>query len=153
MSKNIHCSDMKSNRSSWRAGVLALGLLSITTLSFSQAAKPAEKTKTAEKPAEAKPTPRMDGHPDLNGFWNQVAPTQFAQRAKDGSILYEFSVNFDETISVCTDDSCQLPNQPPYKPEVMGKVKEIAATEYLGTSPLDPEMLCKPHGVPRTGMG
>jgi hypothetical protein len=51
------------------------------------------------------------------------------------------------------DDSCQVPNQPPYKPEYMGKVREIAKTEYGGTTPLDPQMDCRPMGVPRTGIG
>ena len=54
---------------------------------------------------------------------------------------------------MCTDDSCQEANQPPYKTEYMDKVKKIGATEYLGTSALDPEMLCRPYGIPRTGIG
>ena len=52
----------------------------------------------------------------------------------------------------CNDDSCIDPNEPPYKPEYMAKVKEIAATEYDGTTPLDPQMDCKPLGVPRAGI-
>jgi hypothetical protein len=35
----------------------------------------------------------------------------------------------------------------------MPKVKEIADTMYLGTSPLDPIMNCRPSGLPRMGIG
>ena len=155
MSKNkLSLSTPGTNAVAVTTAVLLITLSSVTLL-FSQTPKPAERAPVAsEKTSQAKPTPRgADGRPDFNGFWNQVSANQFAQRAADGSILYEFSINFDETIEVCVDDSCQLSNQPPYKPEVMSKVKEIAATQYLGTSPLDPQMFCKPHGVPRTGLG
>jgi hypothetical protein len=107
--------------------------------------------------ATAQTTPRTpDGRINFNGFWNTPdRPNSGRQldRAPDGSFLFEFSENFDEVTEVCLDDSCQVANQPPYKPEFMPKVKEIAATMYLGTSPLDPNMLCRPGGVPRTGVG
>ena len=41
----------------------------------------------------------------------------------------------------------------PYNKEWMPKVKAVADTMYLGTSSLDPEMRCKPNGIPRTGVG
>ena len=34
----------------------------------------------------------------------------------------------------------------------MAKVKDIAKTEFLGTTPLDPTKDCKPAGVPRAGI-
>jgi hypothetical protein len=104
-------------------------------------------------------TPRMpDEHPNLSGYWNTPRRNNAApgrERGDDGSILFEFGINFDETIpnNLCVDDSCQVPNQPPYNAAWMPKVKAIADTMYLGTSSLDPEMACKPNGVPRTGVG
>jgi hypothetical protein len=145
--------------------VLLLGasLMAVILVTSMTAAAQAQKPAVDAKPpcigcsADGKTTPRMpDGHPNLNGYWNtpRSGPGgQFAQRSADGSILYEFGIDFDETIAVCTDDSCQETNQPPYKSEYMDKVKQIAATEYLGTSSLDPEMLCRPYGIPRTGIG
>jgi hypothetical protein len=95
-----------------------------------------------------------DGHPDFNGFWNTpptVTAEQF-QRSADGSVLYDFSIDQGKD-ELCTDASCQAPNQPPYKPEYMTKVKEIGATEVGGTTPLDPEKSCKPEGLPRAPVG
>jgi hypothetical protein len=108
---------------------------------------------------DGKATPKMpDGHPNLNGFWNtppKGVPTRQVDKGDDGSILFEFSINFDETIpgTLCLDDSCQVKNQPPYNDEWMKKVKALAAEMYLGTSGKDPEMACKPNGIPRTGIG
>ncbi len=39
---------------------------------------------------------------------------------------------------------------PSYKPEYMAKVNEIAKTMYGDTTSLDPQMDCKPLGVPRS---
>jgi hypothetical protein len=104
---------------------------------------------------DGKTTPRLpDGHPNLNGFWNNPPPannTQQFERSSDGSILFDFGTDYNER-KVCNDDSCIDPNEPPYKPEYLKKVKEIAATTYDGTTSLDPQMDCKPLGVPRTGI-
>src|SRR5262249_11431076 len=104
---------------------------------------------------DGKTTPRTaDGHPDLNGFYNNLAINQQQQfeRAKDGSILFDFSTGFNNP-DVRNRDACQNPNHPAYKPEYMKKVKEIAATMYEGTTPPDPQNDCKPMGIPRAGIG
>jgi hypothetical protein len=106
---------------------------------------------------DGKTTPRTpDGHPDLNGFWNTPPPptnSRKFEKSADGSILFDFAVDYGAGAQVCTDDSCQEANQPPYKPEYLAKVKAIAATEYLGSTEKDPMMACRPLGVPRTGVG
>ena len=69
--------------------------------------------------------------------------------------MFDFSTNYNDengTGRLCTDDACQSKNQPPYNEKYMAKVKQIAATEYGGTTPLDPQMDCRPLGVPRTGI-
>ena len=151
-------------RDSAKVSFMAVSFLAVMLLISITAAAQTQKGSDAKLPcvgcsADGKTTPRTaDGHPNLNGFWNtppRVDSARQVDKAPDGSILYEFAVNFDETIpeELCLDDSCQQKNQPPYKPEVMPKVKQIADTMYLGTSSLDPEMACKPNGIPRTGIG
>ncbi len=130
--------------------VLIAFLLASTVFVFGQRAGGGAKS----NPAESKPTPRSaQGHPDLNGFWRtpRGVTTQQFQRSSDGSVLFDFALDQGSN-GLCTDESCQNPNQPPYKPEYMAKVKEIAKTNFGGTSTLDPLMDCKPPGVPRAGI-
>ena len=124
----------------------------------SRSAQPQTAKTGAKSSATDKPTPRTKGgHPDLNGFWAGGGDSdEVFKRSADGSISYDIGTNFDKT-KYCVDDSCQYSNQPSYKPEYMAKVKQIAATEAGGTTPLDPQFDCKPMGVPRAniaiGMG
>src|SRR5580692_2333331 len=122
---------------------------------------------------DGKATPRMpDGHPDLSGYWNGAAqdpgtpapkrsPAGFGfvggvfQREPDGSIIYDPSTEYNSETGagrICQTDDCQAPNQPPYTPEYMAKVRKIAETEFGGTTPLDPVQDCRPLGVPRAGV-
>ena len=121
---------------------------------------------------DGKTTPRMaGGHPDLSGYWSGAAPRDGSapakkspagfgfkggvfQRDKDGSIIYDPSTEYNAQNGagrICQSDDCQAPNQPPYNGEYMAKVKKIAATEFGGTTPLDPVQDCRPLGVPRAG--
>src|SRR5579862_5088507 len=154
---------MRNNANGWTTAVLSLMAATLLAVIVPPTAA-AQTQKDAKLPCvgcsvDGKTTPRTpDGHPNLNGFWNtppRADSGRQVDKGPDGSILYEFAVDFDETIpdELCLDDSCQQKNQPPYKPEFMPKVKEIADTMYLGTSSLDPEMACKPNGIPRTGIG
>jgi hypothetical protein len=150
---------MRYNAKSWIITAVAVVALASINAGAQTQKGPDAKLPCVGCSVDGKTTPRTsDGHPDLNGFWNtpqRENSGRQVQKDADGSILYEFAVDFDETIpeELCLDDSCQLKNQPPYKPEYMPKVKEVADTMYLGTSSLDPELSCKPYGVPRTGIG
>jgi hypothetical protein len=113
---------------------------------------------------DSKTTPRTpDGHPDLAGYWGGGGGnnnTRQFERAHDGSILFDFATNFNGSDyggrAPCdpTDETprCLDPNEPPYKPEYLAKSKAIAATAYGGSTPLDPQMDCKPLGVPRAAV-
>ena len=92
----------------------------------------------------AKPTPRLvDGHPDLNGFWA-------IGRGPDTPVNSEFG---QRNPSIRRGDARNAaaqyadPNQPPYKPELMEKVLDLAKNE----SKVDTAFFCKPGGVPRIG--
>lgn len=134
---------------------LLCGSLLLSMPAYSQNAAPAPaKARCFGCSVDGKTLPRTpDGHPDFNGLWNDsVVAGRTFERGSDGSILFDFSTSYNEG-KLCTDDSCQQPNQPPYKPEYMAKVKEIAKTEYGGSTKLDPEMQCKPYGLPRGAIG
>src|SRR5262245_32636193 len=90
------------------------------------------------------------GNPAGFGFVGGVM-----QRYPDGSIVYDPSTEYNAENGagrICQSDDCQAPNQPPYNAEWMVKVREIAKTEFGGTTPLDPVQSCRPLGVPRAGI-
>ncbi|PYU27817.1 MAG: hypothetical protein DMG32_05015 [Acidobacteria bacterium] len=98
--------------------------------------------KAAPDVPSARPIRRLaDGHPDLNGFWASSAgpdtpvggfgpPDPNVRRGDNGARA-----------------RLADPNQPPYKPELLEKVKDLARNE----SKLDPAFFCKPGGIPRIG--
>ncbi len=160
-------------------GTVAVAFAAVASLAFAgcnqttaRADAPAAKPPCVGCSVDGKTTPRSaDGHPDLNGFWNGAAPNPNApargngrgnagggrvmNRYPDGSIIFDFSTEYNEENGlgrICQDESCQDKNQPPYNAEWMEKVKKIAATEFGGTTPLDPVHDCRPLGVPRAGI-
>jgi len=92
----------------------------------------------------SKPTPRMaDGRPNLNGFWA-------IGRGPDTPVGSGFGErNAYTTRGEARNAAAQYadPNQPPYKPELMAKVQDLAKNE----SKTDTAFFCKPGGVPRIG--
>jgi hypothetical protein len=151
---------MKYRASNWKLAALSIaGVLLAVSLSVSML-RAAQNGGAARSAAESKPTPRAaDGHPDLNGYWNTPPPepgsethrqseTQ-TERTADGSLLFEAFLNESDEFRTCISDACQAPNQPPYKPEYMAKVKQIAKTGFGGNKPDDPMNQCRPEGLPR----
>src|SRR5262252_5066180 len=124
------------------AAVVGIPLL-VALLFASKSAVPQSKKAAANFGGEKSAPRTVDGHPNLNGFWivGGGAADEMFQKSADGSISYNIGTNFDKT-KYCVDDSCQYSNQPSYKPEYMAKVKEIAATEAGGSTPLDPQFDC-----------
>jgi hypothetical protein len=92
--------------------------------------------------AETVRTPRLsDGHPDLNGTWDNGGGIDFVKPTKSANG------------SICVRD-CGVPpaprqpqDRPKYKPEFEAKVKELTAKQVQ----LDPGLRCGPPGVPRIG--
>jgi hypothetical protein len=103
-----------------------------------------------ELPVSKLPTPRAaDGHPELSGFWNNG----FAGVSLTGADgVYGF------LLGPKRDPNAPLPKypeptEPVYKPQFAARVKEIIDGQVGPTTPLDPEMDCKPLGVPRAAAG
>jgi hypothetical protein len=115
---------------------------------------PRAATEAAIKAAAAKPTPRLaDGHPNLNGSWGMPELPASAHRDDSGNFYIDapaekggsapvLDATLDQQLQHVTDR-----NPPPYKPELLAKVKELASDKVKN----DPEFHCKPAGVPRAG--
>jgi hypothetical protein len=105
----------------------------------------------AIKAAESKPTPRTaDGHPDLNGYWDSPRLPKSAHVDAAGNI----DINVPRSkggnglvIPVTLPPHRMDPNPPPYKPELLAKVKYLADHEVDS----DPAFHCIPRGAPRSG--
>ncbi len=125
-------------------GVLSLLLVSI----------PAAQNETPAEMPEERPTPRLaNGRPDFSGFYGGKygdetggALGSIGTRFEDGSFHFDYG---GTNVGASLPALQQEPNQPPYNPEYMAKVKEIADKMYGGNSLEDPALVCKPHGVPR----
>jgi hypothetical protein len=108
----------------------------------------------ALKAASAKPTPRAaNGRPDLNGSWGAPELPLNAHQdsqgnfyinapASKGGTAPKLDASLSEQLRHVVD-----PNPPPYKPELLAKVKELASDKVR----YDPTFYCKPAGVPRVG--
>lgn len=115
---------------------------------------PRAAAQAAIKAAAAKPTPRLaDGHPDLNGSWGSPELPASAHQDANGNFYIDapadkggsapvLDATLDEQLQHVTDK-----NPPPYKPELLAKVKELSSDKVK----YDPEFHCKPAGVPRAG--
>jgi len=134
------------------AAVIAVSCLAARTAA--QTRSDTSQAATAIKAAAAKSTPRSaDGHPDLNGYWQFPEFDKGAHLDANGNIyidvppakggsLPKLDASLDEQLQHQAD-----PNPPPYKPEMLAKVKELASDGVRN----DPAFHCKPLGVPRAG--
>lgn len=99
-------------------------------------------TKTPSSNRAAAKVPRLaDGHPDLNGTWDNGGGIDFIkpQTLPDGSVC----------VAGCGGKPPDMPppNLPMYKPEYQAKVADLKKQQVK----LDPALSCKPPGLPRIG--
>jgi hypothetical protein len=109
-------------------------------------------SEAAIKAAEAKPTARSrDGHPDLNGYWNYPDLIPKSAHVDANGNLFINVPRSNSGDAGATSERPQAPrgilNPPSYRPELLAKVKELAADEIHN----DPAFHCIPDGVPRLG--
>jgi hypothetical protein len=104
--------------------------------------------------AAAKPTPRSaDGHPDLNGSWTAPGAATPKSPAFDANGVIQVGIGAGGAtprLDRSLEDQLKPPvdpNPPPYKPELLAKVRAMALDEVH----TDPAFRCRPLGVPRVG--
>src|SRR6202521_1610091 len=109
----------------------------------------------AVEPAKKAPTPPLpDGHPDLTGFW---APAGWGYAVTQGKLSADgktyYTQRQDEAPNQTAQKAAELKkrtegaNLPPYKPELVAKVKDLAEHQ----NKKDPAFYCAPKGFPRVG--
>ncbi len=94
--------------------------------------------------AAERTTPRLaDGHPDLNGNWDNGGGIDFLkpQQRANGSVC----------VTGCAPAAVeavrQAPDRPRYKPELLARVENLRQRQQKE----DPVLRCQPPGVPRIG--
>ncbi len=144
---------------------VAVGCLFFVSKPAAQDAAPAKSATAKPVKASAKPTPRLaDGHPDLNGFYNNTdrytgdpdaenPGEHIIHRTNDGNIFFDYAGANGGGVTTGSEPPPEA-NEPPYKPEYLAKVKALVEKyDYGNTSALDPQHDCKPLGIPRGAMG
>jgi hypothetical protein len=97
-------------------------------------------------------TPRLaDGHPDLNGTWENGGGIDFLQPQKlpGGSVCITgcTPAGAPATAPPAPAAPRMAPDRPKYRPELQAKVAEMNEQQVK----FDPVLRCKPPGVPRIG--
>jgi hypothetical protein len=105
--------------------------------------------------ARKAPTPHLaDGHPDLTGFW---APAGWGYAVTQGVLSADGKTHYtqrnEDPAYQTAQKAAELKrrtegaNLPPYKPELVAKVKDLAEHQ----NKMDPAFYCAPKGFPRVG--
>jgi hypothetical protein len=101
----------------------------------------------------AKPLARLpDGHPDLNGTWENGSGIDFVhpQKSADGSICI---TGCAQPVAASNPSHAPAPrmrpppDRPKYKPEFLAKVKDLDRRQVQ----TDPVLRCRSPGLPRIG--
>jgi hypothetical protein len=108
---------------------------------------------SAEQPS-AKSIPRLpDGHPDLNGTWDNGSGIDFVQpqKSSDGSVCIAgcppAPAASPPPSSSAARQAAAAANIPHYKPQFLTKVKDLDKRQV----DTDPVLRCKNPGLPRIG--
>jgi hypothetical protein len=134
------------------ASVAALSLLvplSAGAQSPSAPQSPAPSARVPNAVLAKRPTPRVDGHPSLEGYWfsgtGSIPPTQY-DTARDAKGDIEVKTVRDPSAS--TGPTSATPgNQPDYKDELKQKTKDL----FFHDNKTDKVYNCGQPGLPRVG--
>src|SRR5579864_7983508 len=97
----------------------------VLLLMLGAAARQQTSTQTNDSKATSQPIPRLaDGHPNLNGFFASSSGPDTPVGATFGPLDPNRRRGAGGAKQRHED-----PNQPPYKPELLAKVKDLAANE------------------------
>jgi hypothetical protein len=127
---------------------VAAALLAVAAPSRLVAQSPEVVARIAEQ--AKRPTPKMpDGRPDLNGTWDRVDGIAFVrpQDLGGGSLCLIGCAPAAAAAPRAGGAAPAAPNFPKYKPEFLGKVKELNDNQVK----MDTVLQCQPPGVPRIG--
>jgi hypothetical protein len=111
---------------------------------------------TAQSEKDGPDVPRTaDHHPDLTGVWVVGRHVQPPPNANGNIQVYLTVPGLDPNSptvfkgldSITVDARAAAANKPPYKPELLPKVKELSDLQ----AKLDPAFFCRPPGLPRIG--
>jgi hypothetical protein len=99
-----------------------------------------------------RPTPRTtEGRPDFTGFWLNRDRVNFLLRLPDGSTVYSHQTDPEKAGAAPPRVAAggQYSPIPDYKPEYMEEVRKLGEFSVDNINPADPDLACKPKGVPR----
>jgi hypothetical protein len=97
--------------------------------------------------SSSKSVPRLaDGHPDLTGLWGARAGLD-TFTVKKGDHVEIHANEHRPPHKLTAAQRTSAPNQPPYKPELVAKIRQMDQDE----NKLDPIVHCKPAGFVRVG--
>ena len=109
----------------WGCGILCLLAVPASAQVDRATVSHGAEAAAAIKAAAAKPTPRSsDGHPDLTGYWDFPQPSVSAHTQNGVTYASPFLPGANAVGQQEGD-----PNPPPYKPQLLAKVKELAKEE------------------------
>jgi len=132
----------------WSASLAATAA---TLVCFGTCGEEVQAAETGSPPPQAaQPVPRApDGHPDLNGTWDNGSGIDFIQPQKsaDGSVCIAGCPRAAVAATQPPPSAAAAANVPHYRPEFLTKVKDLDKRQVE----VDPVLRCKNPGLPRIG--
>ena len=135
--------------------ILTVGAATLVCLGQHDAqARSPEGASPAPASSSSRPVPRLpDGHPDLNGTWDNGSGIDFVQpqKSSDGSVCIAGCPPVAAAPAAPPPSpaarQAAAANLPHYKPEFVAKVKDLDKHQVEA----DPVLRCKNPGLPRIG--
>src|SRR5580765_1878622 len=141
---------MKMEPTMIRHGLIAAALAGVLCMTAAPAAQQTAPRAAKSADPAAAPTPKLaDGHPDLNGTWdNGRSAFGFAPNAGGTTCVFGCAqANGGGRGNAAPAQPQRGTARPAYKPEFLAKVKDLDERQVKE----DPALKCRPPGLPRIG--